>query len=59
MWKAKFSSQIGACFYPMFANGARVNEPTLVVHVSECLIFFSNLLQNDVGSLEIFLPTLS
>ena len=36
--KAKSFSQIGPFFYPMFANWARVNEPTSVIHVSE--IFF-------------------
>ena len=33
--KAKSSSQINSCFYSMFAKRARVNEPTLVDHVSE------------------------
>ena len=37
--KAKSCSQIGLFFYPMFANWARVNEPTLVVHMFE---FFSS-----------------
>ena len=35
--KAKYSSQINSCFYPMFAKWDRVNEPTLVDHVSEKL----------------------
>ena len=37
--ESKIFPQIGAFFYPMFANWARVNEPTLVVHVSEWQIF--------------------
>ena len=42
--KSKSSSQIGAFFYPTFANGARVNEPTSVVHVSA--IFFQQIVAN-------------
>ena len=35
----------------MFANWARVNEPTSVVHVLECQNFFaSNCSRNDIGS---------
>ena len=46
--KAK-SSQIGALFYPMFANRGRVNElTTSVVHVSECQFFPSSCSKFDV-----------
>ena len=38
--KAKFCSQIGQSFYPMFENWACVNEPRSVAHV--CEIFFSS-----------------
>ena len=41
--KAKSSSQIDPFFYPMFANRARVNEPTLVVNMSE---FFHQIVAN-------------
>ena len=37
--KAKSSSQINSCFYPMFAKWARLNEPTLVDHVFENILF--------------------
>ena len=30
-------------FYSIFANGARLNEPTSVVHLFECQFFFINL----------------
>ena len=45
IWKAKSSSQMGAFFYPIFANWVRVNEPTSVVHVFECQFFFIKLWQ--------------
>ena len=45
VWKAKSTSQKCAFFYKMFANSARVDEPTSVTHVFE-FQFFSQFCRN-------------